>query len=69
MPFTPAKCCQIIVLCMKLHNKCMNMGIPILDVTDADRGDFHVTINEQNNNSTTQIRQTLINNFSQFISI
>ena len=64
MPFTPAKCCQITVLCMKLHNKCIDMGIPIPDITEADRGDFdNVTINEQNNNSATQIRQTLINNF------
>ena len=63
LPFSPGKSCQVIGACMRLHNRCMELGLPLPDIEDVadEHDDAVISIRE---NATAQIlRKNLINNF------
>ena len=67
LPFTPQKSCQVTTACMRLHNICMEMDMPVPDSNEEVQGDncsavFMTKSTEQP--AAIQICQTLINSFS-----
>ena len=65
LPFTPGKCCQVIGACMRLHNRCIELGLPLpdVDIATADEHDNAVAA-VQMNPTAQRLRQNLINNFA-----
>ena len=40
LPFTPGKSCQVVGVCMRLHNKCNEIGLSLPGVDD-DAAESH----------------------------
>ena len=54
MPFSQGPGCQTIAACMRLHYKCMDIGLPLPNVIANDRGDNDLSIYDRQGNESGQ---------------
>jgi len=65
LPFQPAKCCKVVMACMRLHNLCIDNNVPIPEMClqNNDLCDEQVVEADQIETGHT-IRPAIINTFN-----
>ncbi|VDI29776.1 Hypothetical predicted protein [Mytilus galloprovincialis] len=66
LPYKPPKSVKIISSCFKLHNKCIDDGVPLLNIEDGGNEveiENHIDMPANHNRDAQTIRQRLVNRF------
>lgn len=66
LPYKPSISVKIISSCFKLHNKCIDDGVPLLNIEDGGNEveiEHHIDMPANHNHDAQTFRQRLVNRF------